>query len=144
MESDGAAYVRQVSCAPDVLLVDGFDHLGQAAQLCSAEFYLNCYRALKPDGVMVVNLHLEPGFADAFENIKKAFAGRVQTVDATEGGNCIVFASKTATFSTRAMSLSWALQNLLPEGREQLAPELLRVLRAFETTEGQRRLSHPE
>jgi len=138
VQADGAEWTRHASAAFDVLIVDGFDHVGQPPQLCSVAFYADCYRALKPNGLMVVNLHLESGFADALENIQEAFAGCAETVDAVEGGNGIVFACKGASWSTRAMSLSWALQNLRPEGREQLLPELQRVLRAFETAEGQR------
>lgn len=46
--ADGAAFVQ--TCAPgfDVLLVDGFDHDGQPAALCSARFYDDCLAALSP------------------------------------------------------------------------------------------------
>ena len=37
-------------------IVDGFDITGQPEQLCSQRFYDDCYNALTPDGVMVVNL----------------------------------------------------------------------------------------
>ena len=39
-----------------VLIVDGFDKHGQPSQLCSKNFYDNCFRALRPDGILVINL----------------------------------------------------------------------------------------
>ena len=53
---DGADYIAQTSGSLEVLLVDGFDIHGQPPQLCSQEFYDDCYRALAPDGVLVVDL----------------------------------------------------------------------------------------
>lgn len=53
---DGADYVARTSELMEVLLVDGFDIHGQPPQLCSQEFYDDCYRALAPDGLLVVNL----------------------------------------------------------------------------------------
>jgi hypothetical protein len=43
---DGADYVAETSDSPEALLVDGFDVLGQPPQLCSQQFYDDCYHAL--------------------------------------------------------------------------------------------------
>jgi spermidine synthase len=90
---DGADYVAQTSESLDVLLVDGFDIHGQPTQLCSQEFYDDCYRALAPDGVLVVNLC---GLEDrrSIERTRRSFDDRVLVVIPEDGENKIVFAIK--------------------------------------------------
>lgn len=53
---DGAEFVRKASASFDILMVDGFDKDGQPDQLSSSSFYEDCFQALTPDGIMVVNL----------------------------------------------------------------------------------------
>jgi spermidine synthase len=90
---DGAEYVAHAEDAPEVLLVDGFDADGLPPQLCSQAFYGDCYRALAPDGVLVVNL-CGPETAAALERISGIFAGRVQVVQPEDSENKIAFAVK--------------------------------------------------
>lgn len=90
---DGADYVATTEDLPEVLLVDGFDLHGQPPQLCSQEFYEDCYRALTCDGVMVVNL-CSPGHQQSIERIRRAFDDRVLVVVPEDGENNIVFAVK--------------------------------------------------
>lgn len=54
-EADGAAFIKNTDRQFDVLIVDGFDKHGQPSQLCSKSFYDNCFRALTPDGILVIN-----------------------------------------------------------------------------------------
>ena len=92
---DGAAFVQQAVDAFDVLMVDGFDVHGQPPQLCTQRFYNGCYRALKPGGVMVINL-----LGDVAENriylerLRTAFNGKVLMIEALDSLNKIAFASK--------------------------------------------------
>ena len=58
IQADGANYVRDAPARPDILLVDGFDSKGIPRQLCSQEFYKDCFDLLHENGIMVVNLHL--------------------------------------------------------------------------------------
>ena len=90
---DGADYVATTSDSPEALLVDGFDVLGQPPQLCSQQFYDDCYRALAHDGVLVVNLC---GLMDqqSINRIRKSFDDRVRVVIPEDGENRIVFAVK--------------------------------------------------
>jgi spermidine synthase len=90
---DGADYVARTSELMEVLLVDGFDIHGQPPQLCSQEFYDDCYRALAPDGLLVVNLC---GLEDrrSIERIRRSFDDRVLVVIPEDGENKIVFAIK--------------------------------------------------
>jgi spermidine synthase len=95
---DGADYVASTSDSqdvllPEVLLVDGFDIHGQPPQLCSQEFYDNCYRALAPDGLLVANL-CTPGDQQSVDRIRRSFDNRVLIVTPEDGENQIVFAVK--------------------------------------------------
>jgi len=55
-EADGAEFIKDADNQFDVLIVDGFDKHGQPSQLCSKTFYDNCFKALTPDGILVINL----------------------------------------------------------------------------------------
>lgn len=91
---DGADYVAGTEDSPEVLLVDGFDIHGQPAQLCSQEFYEDCYRTLAPDGVLVVNL-CNSGFQEqSVYRIRRIFDDRVLIVIPEGGENRLVFAVK--------------------------------------------------
>jgi spermidine synthase len=94
---DGADYVATTEDSPEVLLVDGFDIHGQSPQLCSQEFYEDCYRALASDGVMVVNL-CSPGHQQSIDKIRTAFDDRVLIVVPEDGENTVVFAVKGRRF----------------------------------------------
>jgi spermidine synthase len=90
---DGAMYVARTFDQVDVLIVDGFDADGQPPELCSEEFYDNCYDALTSSGLMVVNLC---GWGDRIHiaRIKKIFGDRVLVVTPDDGSNRVVFACK--------------------------------------------------
>jgi spermidine synthase len=91
---DGATFVRGVANSTDVLLVDGFDSNGQAAQLCTQRFYDDCYRSLAPDGLLVVNLVVEDPFLErSVSRIRRTFGSAV-AVDSKDYANRVVFASK--------------------------------------------------
>jgi spermidine synthase len=90
---DGADFVATTEDSPEVLLVDGFDIHGQSPQLCTSEFYEDCYRALASDGVMVVNL-CSPGHQQSIDKIRRAFDDRILVVVPEDGENKVVFAVK--------------------------------------------------
>jgi len=93
IRGDGADYVAVNEDSPEVLLVDGFDIHGQPPQLCSQEFYEDCYRALASDGVLVVNL-CGPEDQQAVDRIRRTFDDRVLIVTPKDGENKVVFAVK--------------------------------------------------
>jgi spermidine synthase len=93
LQGDGADYVASTDDSPEVLLVDGFDHRGQAPQLCSQRFYENCYRALAADGMMAVNL-CGPDDQEFVDHIRSIFRSRMLIVTPEDGENKIVFAFK--------------------------------------------------
>lgn len=131
IEADGAAWLAAQTARFDVLLIDGFDHQGQPAALCSQAFYDDCFAALKPDGVLVVNLHYDDADYPLWvARLQRSFGGNACEVPALEKSNCIVFAARMdsgAPISPRRISLDASLSMLTPEARRQLKPELARI-----------------
>lgn len=56
---DGLKYIRSVEDKYDLIIVDSTDPFGPGEGLFTREFYGNCYKALKEDGIMV-NQHESP------------------------------------------------------------------------------------
>jgi spermidine synthase len=93
VEGDGALYVRQHPGSADVILLDGFDAGNQVEALATQTFYAACRRALKPGGVLVVNLWgRDSGFAEYFARLTRAFDGEVGWISVQSKTNVIVFA----------------------------------------------------
>lgn len=62
---DGLRFIRSRENAYDIIIVDSTDPFGPGEGLFTKEFYGNCYRALREDGIMV-NQHESPFYeADA-------------------------------------------------------------------------------
>ena len=90
---DGADFVARHSNEFDVLIVDGFDITGQPEQLCSQRFYDDCYEALAPNGVMVVNMP-DRDFRGLLASMRLSFRNLVVVVGCEDGDNQIAFAAK--------------------------------------------------
>jgi spermidine synthase len=95
IQGDGADFVRQAPESTDILLVDGYDVHGLPAQLCSQAFYDDCHGMLRPNGIMVVNLHLEGvQYQPCLHAMLNTFgAGLLEVVD-DDMTNSVVFACK--------------------------------------------------
>jgi spermidine synthase len=129
MECDGAAFVAEHPGRFDALLVDGFDHQGQPAALCSQAFYDDCAQALSPDGVLAVNLHHDStDYAICLARLQRSFSGNVIEAVAPEKSNCIVFASRSPLPSRQRIDLRTALSGMDREARKQLQPEFARMV----------------
>lgn len=99
LHADGAEYVSDQSERVDVLLIDGFNEAGHAAELCSAEFYDNCHAKLKDGGVLAVNLLTsDPAFDTYTSRIRRSFRDNLLVIEADTPGNAIAFACKGDTF----------------------------------------------
>ena len=137
IEADGAVFVASHTGAFDTLLVDGFDHEGQPAQLCSQGFYDDCFAALAPGGILAVNLHYDdPDYAVRVGRIQRSFGGNAVEICALEKSNCIVFASRGAAISPRRMNPAASLRGLDAEARLQLRQEFTRIVWGMKDLEG--------
>src|SRR5574340_1403025 len=93
IEGDGALYVRQHPASADIILLDGFDAGNQVEALATQTFYAACQRALRPGGVLVVNLWGHDGqFAEYFARLTRAFDGEVGWISVQNKTNVVVFA----------------------------------------------------
>jgi len=68
---DGLAFVRKHENEYDLIIVDSTDPFGPGEGLFTKEFYGNCYKALKEDGIMV-NQHESPFYEEDAIAMKRA------------------------------------------------------------------------
>ncbi|KQW52340.1 MULTISPECIES: hypothetical protein [unclassified Roseateles] len=125
---DGAHFVRDAHEPLDVLLVDGFDHEGQPPALCSQAFYDDCCNALRPDGVLVVNLHTaHPEFKRHASRLRRAFDGDVLLVGDQDCSNTIAFAGRRALRALAEPGLLRKPRLLTPQAWDELRPAFAHV-----------------
>ena len=106
LEADGAAYLRSTKESFDVLLVDGYTKLGQAAQLCSEDFYASCLACLKPGGLLLINFSGAAGLNQLYqERIDRVFACASVLVMEDDCMNQILFASNSSVLNIPAEDL---------------------------------------
>ena len=109
--ADGAEYVRFTKQRFDAIVVDGFTADGQPDQLCSQRFYSDCYRCLKPEGVLAVNLHHVDRLEHNLRHMGRAFKRSLVVIDSDDSCNKVAFAYKgemdaaLARFDTRLQQL---------------------------------------
>lgn len=90
---DGAAYVPAHPQSADVILLDGYDAGNQVESLATPEFYRACRQALKPGGVLSVNLWgQDKGFVDYLSRLIDAFDGQVCSMSIRGKTNVVVLA----------------------------------------------------
>lgn len=75
---DGLKFVRKMEDEYDLIIVDSTDPFGPGEGLFTKEFYGNCYKALKKDGILV-NQHESPYYKEDAKAMIKAHQ-RVQSV----------------------------------------------------------------
>lgn len=93
IHADASDYLVRMPASADVLLVDGFDESGMPAALGSAGFYADCRRALKPGGVLAVNLFsYERDYGKLLGRLRLTFEQRICWFDGIAGNNHIIFA----------------------------------------------------
>ncbi len=69
---DGIAYIKNaVPETYDIIIIDGSDPVGPAEGLFSVEFYTNCYKALKNDGILVAQGESPKFNEKAFSELNK-------------------------------------------------------------------------
>ena len=133
---DGADYIRQSVRRTDVLLIDGFDINGQPPQLCSQQFYDECYDHLAPGGILVANLWEKHRLC--ISRLRRAFDGDVIVVQTEGGDNRAVFARKGKSFSLSPDYEKVRLVHgerhagFLPQVAERIAKQIVRRERIAE------------
>lgn len=148
--ADGADFVRNATSDFDVILVDGFDPQGQSAQLTTQDFYENCCRALKPNGLFVANLDDGHSEHNVFLNRAMAtFNNCVVEIEVPERSNCIIFARKDIPMSSHRMSLNWTLEAHTTDVQQHLNMEFQRILKILDALEplnfsGSQRVTVPQ
>ncbi|MCE3262498.1 MAG: hypothetical protein K0R43_1577 [Pseudoduganella sp.] len=110
---DGADYVRQSSGTFDVILLDGFDRHGQPPQLCTQAFYDDCYRALAPGGILVVNLMADEQATGIYlDRLNTTFNNAVIVLNSLDSLNNVAFAGKGDVLDTDRRTLIRRLEQL--------------------------------
>lgn len=119
---DGLKFVRDKVDAYDLIIVDSTDPFGPGEGLFTKEFYGNCYKALKVDGILV-NQHESP-YYDAyarsmkrahrriteFFEIAKVYQAHIPTYPS--GHWLFGFASKTIDPTTHIQKEEWTALGL--------------------------------
>lgn len=75
---DGLKYIRSWEDTYDLIIVDSTDPFGPGEGLFTKEFYGNCYKALREDGIMV-NQHESPFYGADAEACRRAHKRIVET-----------------------------------------------------------------
>ena len=71
---DGLKFIRSKENEYDLIIVDSTDPFGPGEGLFTKEFYGNCYKALKEDGIMV-NQHESPFYDEDAAAMQRATSG---------------------------------------------------------------------
>lgn len=77
---DGLKFVRKAENEYDLIIVDSTDPFGPGEGLFTKEFYGNCFKALKSDGIMV-NQHESPFYKEDAKAMKRAHQRIVKSFD---------------------------------------------------------------
>ncbi len=95
IQADAAVYLRGIEDHADVIFLDGFGVGGIPGPLCTAEFYADCYRALRDDGILVINFHVNhPDHHEYMDRVRASFGSSMFEVVDDDMTNSIVFACK--------------------------------------------------
>ena len=77
---DGLKFIRKYTEEYDLIIVDSTDPFGPGESLFTKEFYGNCYKALKEDGIMV-NQHESPFYEGDAIAMKRAHKRIVESFE---------------------------------------------------------------
>ncbi len=90
---DGADYIERHPGSTDMIFLDAFVNHRQAPTIRSFDFYRSARRALRRDGVLVINfMSDDPGLRAYLARLAAAFDGRIACLRAVVEDNIIVFA----------------------------------------------------
>lgn len=125
IHADAAEHLRAVSDQADVIFLDGFVAGGIPDALCSAEFYADCYRALRDDGILVINFHVNhPNHHDYLDRVRASFGSSMFEVVDDDMTNSIVFACKGNLLDDPAAAQLTRPASIPKDAWRQLMPTL--------------------
>lgn len=128
--ADGSDFVKTTEEKFDVLIVDGFDSMGQPPQLCSQEFYDNCYQILKDDGIVVANFINDADVVQLYvDRMRRSFDDAVIVIPALDSGNKIAFACKGSGLEASNQSLFKRLEKIAATHTVNLKQVLQSILK---------------
>ena len=126
---DGARFIGQSPERYNVLLVDAYTRDGIPAQLSSVEFYESCKRALRENGVMVLNLYCKD--ADLhIDRIRQCFDNSFFVVDEKDGTNRVIIARRGSLLPLASLAQQRPT-HVRPSAWSSLQPAFLRAKSAL-------------
>lgn len=126
VHADGARFLATSEIAPDVIIVDAFDHEGVAPSLASSDFYSLAATRLAPNGVFVINLSGEPSRYDVhLQRIHDAFGERTALWQVGSGDNELLFAYRSEMIPSEHCA---ELERALPLDLTRYAQMLSKVI----------------
>lgn len=105
---DGLKYVRKMEGKYDLIIVDSTDPFGPGEGLFTKEFYGNCFKALKDDGIMV-NQHESPFYHDDAVAMQRAHKRIVESFD-----KCRVYQAHIPTYPSGHWLFGFATKKYNP------------------------------
>ncbi|MDR0273644.1 MAG: polyamine aminopropyltransferase [Clostridiales bacterium] len=105
---DGLKFVRSKENEYDIVIVDSTDPFGPGEGLFSKEFYGNCFKALKSDGILI-NQHESPFYEKDAAMVKRAHKRIVQSFDISR-----VYQAHIPTYPSGHWLFGFAAKNLHP------------------------------
>jgi len=96
LEGDGLIYIQENLGSCDVLMMDAFGSHGMPPGFCTQSFFDDCADALRPDGLLQVNLWgSDKNFDIYLQRMQQSFNDRVLVMPTGKPGNIIVFGFKS-------------------------------------------------
>ncbi|MGY6268190.1 fused MFS/spermidine synthase [Achromobacter denitrificans] len=125
IQADAADYLREAEDHADVIFLDGFGVGGIPDALCSAEFYADCFHALRDDGILVINFHVNhPGHHEYMDRVRASFGSSMFEVVDDDMTNSIVFACKGGLLDDPAATSLARPASIPKDAWRQLMPTL--------------------
>ncbi|QYJ21920.1 fused MFS/spermidine synthase [Achromobacter sp. ES-001] len=95
VQADAADHLRGLSDHADVIFLDGYGVGGIPDALCSEAFYADCHRALRENGILVINYHVNhPMHHEYLARVRASFGSSMFEVVDDDMTNSVVFACK--------------------------------------------------
>ncbi|WP_332608989.1 fused MFS/spermidine synthase [Achromobacter sp. ESBL13] len=95
IQADAADHLRGLSDHADVIFLDGYGVGGIPDALCSEAFYGDCHRALRENGILVINYHVNhPMHHEYLARVRASFGSSMFEVVDDDMTNSVVFACK--------------------------------------------------